>query len=278
MKKTFTNLICIILLVQAGFAQKDSTSDVTNNKILINLSGGVAFPVANFRIFENEYAPYIYQGGNIAGAASTGYYGKIELSYLFSKHFGVTAMIYSSNNKGVVLNRGEYTSPAASGLGGGSVITSSEHYTAAWRTSGALLGICEERNFNHIGFRIKFLAGLQQVKSPESQIRETGYYWVGGSTTGSFTNIQTQRELTAYAMTLNGGIDGYYHISKKIKLNIGIESFFSQPKFEGNLNYESTTEYTSGSTTYSESQKKLTFYKYVFLLGINAGISYVINE
>jgi hypothetical protein len=279
MKKTFFLFILLNLFQHFSFAQKDSLQNNPKYKMIISLSGGTAIPEGAFGKFESQNAPYIYTGGNIAGAAAIGYYGKFDFSYLFHKNFGLTAMLCSSVNSSKDLTTNESKSPQqSSGGGAGFKVTSYKQDSKEWRTNGALIGIYAQTNYQSLSFDIRFSVGAQQVISPEAHLYEEGYLWhTGQGITGYYSHVETQPYLISYNVAANLGMNISYNISKKLKVRIGIENYFSQAQFEGELTYTTVTNNTNGSTEYSESKQGLYFVKKVLFLGLNAGISYVIK-
>jgi hypothetical protein len=278
MKKTFFIFILLNLFQHFCFAQKDSLANNTKYKMMISISGGAAIPEAAFAKFESQNTPYIFTGGNISGAAANGYYGKLDLSYLFHKHFGLTATIYSSVNSSKPLLSGELEAPRSNSMGGGYKVTSYKQTSKEWQTSGALIGIYAETNYQNMAFDIRFSVGLQQVISPEAHIYEEGYLWqTGQGITGYYSHIETQPRLISYNVAANLGMNISYRISKKLKARIGIENYFSQAEFEGELTYTTDINKTNGTNEHYESKQELYFVKKILILGLNAGISYVIK-
>jgi len=278
MRKALLILIIQNFLQHLCIAQTDTLPSKPNYKMLISIVGGTAIPEGAFGNFENNYTPYIFQGGNIAGGASNGYYGKLDLSYLIHKHFGATAMLYSSSNSTKELTPQEFKAPFSYAMGGGFKVTSYTHDSKEWYTNGALIGIYAEAGIKFITLDLKFSLGIQQVKSPEAHIYEEGYNWMNGvGTTGTYSKVETQASLISYNMVGNLGIDLRSRFAKRFIARIGIENFFSQAEFDGNLTYATETNYTNGTTEHNEYQQKLHFTKNVFIFGINAGISYVIK-
>lgn len=277
MKKPFFFII-LNLFQHFCFAQKDSVVSNTKYKMLISISGGLAIPEGIFGKFEG-YSPIISQGGNIAGAAVNGYYGKLDFSYLFHKYFGLTAKLYTSVNNSKDLTNKEFQAPQQySGGGGGYKVTSYKHDSEKWRTSAALVGIYAQTNYKRLTFDIKFSAGPQQVLSPEAHIYEEGYFWsLTYGIYANYTRVETQPSLISYNVVGNIGMNISYNLQKKLKVRIGIENYFSQAGFKGELTYTTDTYNTNGTTEHSERKKELQFTKNIFILGFNAGICYVIK-
>lgn len=275
MRKTLLIFFLQNLFQHFCFAQTDTIVKTELNKMTFSIAGGIAIPEGVFGEFENENIPYIYKGDNIAGGASNGYYVKLDFRYLIHKHFGATAMLYSSVNNKKELTDEEFKAPNSSGLGGGFRITSYTHDTKEWYTNGALIGVYAETGRKNLFVDFKLYLGIQQVKSPEAHIYEEGYNYMGGvGITGTFTQTETQPSMTSYNIAGNLGIDCSYGFSNRFKAKIGIENFFSQAEFDGNLTYRTQTNYTDGTIVQSEDQKELHFKKNVFILGLNVGISY----
>ena len=278
MRKTLLILIIQNLFQHLCFAQVDTLKTKLNYKMIISIAGGTATPEGVFGRFENDHTPYIFEGGNIAGGASNGYYGKLDFSYLIHKHFGATAMLYSSSNSRKELTPQEFKEPFSYAMGGGFRVTSYTHDTKEWYTNGALIGIYTETGNKFIALDFKFSIGIQQVKSPEAHIYEEGYNWMGGvGKTGTYSQVETQPSLISYNVVGNLGIDFSYRFAKRFKARIGIENFFSQAEFDGNITFATDTNYTNGTTGHNEYQQKLHFTKNVFIFGLNVGISYVIK-
>lgn len=278
MRKILLVFIIQNLFQHLCFAHTDTLTTKTNYKMDISIAGGTATPEGVFGMFENGYTPYIFQGGNIAGGASNGYYGKVDFNYLIAKHFGATAMLYSSVNSRKNLSPQEFKEPFSSALGGGFRVTSYTHDTKEWYTTGALIGIYTEIKCKFIALDFKFSVGIQQVKSPIAHIYEEGYSWqMGIGVTSNYRKIETQPSMTSYNVVGNLGIDFSHRFSKFFKVKIGIENFFSQAEFDGNLTYTTDINYTNGTTGHDEYKEKLHFTKNVFILGLNAGFSYVLK-
>jgi hypothetical protein len=221
---------------------------------------------------------HIFSGGNIAGAAGNGYYGKLDLSYLFHKNFGLTATLYSSINSSKPLLSGESEAPHSNAMGAGFKVTSYKQDSKEWHTSGALIGIYAQTNYQSLAFDIRFSVGAQQVISPEAHLYEEGYNWrTGQGITGYYSHVETQPRLISYNVAANLGMNISYSISKKLKARIGIENYFSQAQFEGELTYTTVTNKTNGSIEHYEFKQELYFVKKILILGLNAGISYVIK-
>lgn len=187
-------------------------------------------------------------------------------------------MLYSSVNNGKELTQQEFKPPVSYAMGGGFNITSYTHDTKQWYTNGALIGIYTEASNKFIALDFKFYIGMQQVKSPEAHIYEIGSTWqLGIGSTGNYRKVETQPSLISYNIVGNIGIDSRFSLSKKIKAKIGIENFFSQAAFDGNLTYTTDTNYTNGTTEHSEYKKKLHFTKNILIFCLSVGISYVIK-
>lgn len=278
MRKILGVFILLSLNQYLCIAQKDTLSLQRNYKMNISISGGRAIPFGGFSEFENENTPYITQGGNIAGAASNGYYGKINLDYLISSHFGISAMLYSSINKGVDLSNDEFQPPYSGGLGAGFRITSYSYDTKNWISSGALVGVCTESKLRKTSLIFKLLVGIQQVKSPETSIFMEGYNWIMDQGITSYFNSELKQPcMISYNIVGNIGLEGSYSISKKMKAKIGVESFLSQAMFDGSKVWSTNYKYTNGTTEYSERKNEFRFTKNVFIFCTNIGISYLIN-
>jgi len=277
MKKTFIILITLSLFQQVCFSQADTTTAKLNHKLIISISGGTAIPEGVFSKFENINIPYISKGGNFAGGASIGYFGKLDVNYLIRKHFGVTAMLYSTVNRGKELTSEEFKPPVSLGMGGGFRTTSYTNDSKQWLTNGALIGVFAETGNKSVLFDFKICLGVQQSKSPEAHIYEEGYNWLMGITTSTYDHVQTQPSLTSYNFVGNLGIDMRVGISKKIKAKIGIDNFFSRATFVGNQTSSLDVNFSDGTNGHYEGTRDFSFTKNIFLLCLSAGLCYVIN-
>jgi len=279
MKKTLLILIVQALCLQS-FAQKHETvSDNKTDKMAFSLAFGASLPEGRFATFEYDPATESKFGRNIAGSAANGYYGKFELNYLIYKHLGLVAMFYASVNNGVKLTDEQMRSANyTSGQGGGTVIMTRRNEVNQWRTGGLLIGVYERIGKDRLHFDFRLTAGLQEVTSPEAKIYEEGYTWIFGTgKTGDLYRTETQQSLLSYHIVGNAGLDVVYSLSKKMRVKAGIDTFFSKAVFDGYQSYETTINNTNGTTEHSESEEYFLFSKYVFILGLNAGISYVIK-
>ena len=278
MKKILLIFILQNLFQQLSLAQTD-TSTKCNSKIIISIAGGTATPEGVFGKYVKDFdADYTKNGNNIAGGASNGYFAKLDFSYLIHQGFGATAMVYSSMNSGKALTQNELQIPSSNALGGGFRIISYSNDTKNWYTNGVLLGIYTEATYNRLSIDFKFLLGAQQVKSPEAHMYEEGYNWqMGIGVTDYYRTVETQPSMISYNLVGNLGIDSRYRFSKRVSVKIGIENFFSQAVFDGNLTYITDKNFTNGTTGHSEDQKKIHFTKNVFIFGLSAGISYSIK-
>ena len=272
MKKILITFILLILFENLCIAQKDTLSLERNYKMNISISSGRAIPFGGFSKLENENSPYITQGGNIAGAASSGDYAKIDFNFKVFKQFGVSAMLYSSENKGETPTQNEFKPPYSTALGGGYNITSYSYNTNDWTTKAALVGVYTESSHKKISLILKLLLGVQQVKSPETHIYMEGYNWMlGQGTTSNFKSEIKQPSFISYNIVGNIGIESHYRFSKRLKAKIGIESFLSQAAFDGKLEYTKESKFNDGSTIYYQDKSELHFTKNVFIICLNAG-------
>lgn len=277
MKKALLILIIQCLCIPSFAQNGEVVPNHKMDKLAFSFTFGAALPEGRFATFEYDPETQSKFGRNIAGEAGNGYYGKVELSYLIYKHLGLTAQFYSSVNNGVKLTDEQMRSTNyTSGHGGGTVITARRNEVNQWRTSGLLIGAYERIGKDRLHFDFKLTAGLQLVTSPEAKIYEEGYTWIFGTgKTGDFYRTETQPSLFSYNIVGNAGVDVVYSLSKKIRIKAGFDTFFSKAVFDGNQLYETTVKNTDGTTQHMETEEYFLFSKYVFILGLNAGISYV---
>ncbi len=271
MKKNILFFFFQSFLYLFSLAQTDSLSNKKNNKMSLSFAIGKTIPEGAFEVYVDD------KTGNRAGAASFGYYGKLDFHYLIHKKFGVVAMLYSSLNNSITIPYNQYHLPSSTGLGGGFIITSKSYDSKNWKTNGVLIGLYATKVKKLMSINFNLTAGIQQVKSPETHIYYTGYNWIGGTKTGTFSSVITQPSLYSYNIVLDFGIDWVVALSPIYKVKFGIENFFSQATFDGKLKYNSETNNIDGSSTTNESQIHLHFTKNVLMFGLNAGIIYTIK-
>jgi hypothetical protein len=250
-------------------------TDSLSSKMSISFVLGTAIPEGEFRNLQNNFT-YDFHG-SIAGGAKIGIYGKLDFQYLLHKNFGLITSLYSTMNNSKVPEDNEYNLPHSNALGGGFVITSNSYDTKQWYANSALIGIYATASIKLISLDFKLSAGIQQVKSPIAHKYYSGYNWIGGTKTGTFYSSETQPNFISYNFVANIGMDCKMKMTKSFSAKIGIENLFSQGNFDGDLIYTTVTNKADGTTSNNESQDKRGFTKNVFIMGLNAGITYSIN-
>jgi hypothetical protein len=232
-------LPCLILSGFAASGQNDSIERKDN--FLIAISGGVAFPVFNFRLYEVNDEE---RKSNFEGPAKIGYNGRISIDYFLSKKYGLSLDFGAAYNKAAEVNSSllYYNQPTYSGgLGGGTRFSLKDYDSDYWLSVALMLGFVGRKKFNNHYFAYKISGGLMTARSPKTIWTESLYHWRMYEPPSYGDNVKEQPAIVSYGPAIDAHIDWQFPFGKRKKFSalISIDYITSHNTFKKKGNEDS---------------------------------------
>ena len=272
MKKHTKLLLLLFLIISlSGFTQVDTLPLSRNNKFILSMSAGISIPLGDFSF----YAGQNYYSNILSGYPKTGFSGKVDVCYLFSKyHFGISLSLLSSINKSWSEYEGSYYRLPTTALGGGTVITSYSYETKNWYFTSILAGLFFEP-IHLSGFSLRFwlAGGMLQAICPESNLYQTGYFWEMGQPETPFHENVSQPQMFSYKFALNTGYNFSISLIHKLRAVISFDFLASDAIFHGVI----TDCFEWDPQQQYRSETPITITKRVYILNCNFGLAYTFN-
>jgi hypothetical protein len=274
--KALRKIIFILFLlsffsIDKGYAQLDTLSSArAKRQIFLSFSAGLVQPLGEISYFDKSES-------SMAGYAGTGFNGKLDLIYLFSKRFGIFCSYISSFNKAENPDSSSLFSPLNNGMGGGITRISYKYDTKTWFTNEVLAGpVLVLVNNDIVTLSIKMAGGIQQVQSPKTQESDSGYAWqVNWSHFEPYLNKNYQPRMTSYNFVFDAGIDYKLKLSDKLGINFSLSYLVSHAIFRGNTSWVGDS-WVGLNQTYTQSEEAypISFAKTIYLFCFDVGVSY----
>ena len=215
---------------------------------------------------------------NLAGPARLGWNGRLDLTYLFSKHLGLTCTFVTSVNEAAAPDSMELFLPPdyIPPMGWGSTSLSYEYSTKKWYTNSFILGPVVFFSYKSFSLTLHAAGGLQQVKCPETLLVEKGYRWIMFQPNEPYTLITDQPRLVSYNFVFDGGVYFSVFLTKRFGILLSLDYLASAASFKGQSGY--TFDIDDGiNLTHMVGIESVKFDKNISLFLFNAGVSYRIK-
>jgi len=278
-----TSIISILLFqlicVDKTFAQGDSTKQVQPNKFEFHLSAGACIPLEKFADLEDE------DGDDnrlrySTGAAKTGINIKLGMDYYFGQYSGLTTMFCLTGNKGVSIDSADFFYQPY-------ISAQDFNYTydpGTWKSLGLFAGYTMRKQVGKFQANVSLMAGVMQMTIPTMTLE---YSFIndnnGWSGYDFFEHTWTQHSDKSTALAGDVALKLQYRIGKKLSVLFNMDYMFSKFTFNVTAEENKVTTYylTDDLSEYYKHQwdpwsGSFNFKKNVSLLGLNAGISYLI--
>ncbi len=254
----------------------DTTSNHTekpgheNSRFNISFNAGVSIPVGDFSSLTQIPLDDPYSNYNLAGSASIGFGGKIDLSYLLGKHFGITGSFYSSLF-GVPETAVHEIFESSYFRSDSGTVNEMGH----WNVYGLLAGVQYQFSKNNFQGGFKAMAGYQWAKSPGAELEVESYEGNVG-----FSPYVTKYDLKLapmYSSEFAYSFGGFarFALGEKTQLNFSADYISAYHRFSG-TELEIRT-YDTSFGYYDDSKEPVSFNQSITFVNVMVGITFLLD-